>query len=423
MSTLSAVATRTFSALSVRNYRRYFFGQSASQIGTQMQVVAQSWLVFSITGSSTAIGVVLALQNLPVLLLAPYGGLMADRFSKRRLLIVLQSLMGIQALALGLLVVSRSVQLWEIFFLAGVLGLNSCFEIPARQSFVLEMVGRDRLRNAVSLNSTMVNAARTLGPACAGLLIATLGTGPCFLINALSFGAVVYSLASMDPGELNPSQPTLRAPSQLRQGLQYVISQPRLAVPLLMVAIVGTLAWEFQVTLPVLAKQTFDGGAATYGFLTASMGAGAVLGGLMTATRGRTGVQAITVACAVFGTTLLLASASPTLLVAYLTLAGVGYASVSYFSTTSSTLQLESLPSMRGRVMSLWAMAMLGSTPVGGPLIGWVVSVTDARLGLAIGGLACFAAVAIGGVSQRNGGDSKSGSNTSLPALREPANS
>ena len=285
MTGVMAIGRRTFSALAIPNYRRYFFGQSTSLVGTWMQFVAQSWLVFTLTHSPAAIGFVLALQTLPVLFLGPYGGVIADRVNKRRFLILLQSLMGVQALVLGVLVVTHAAMFWEICVLAVILGLNNCFENPSRQAFMLEMVGADHVRNAVSLNSTMVNAARAVGPAVAGLLIATVGVGVCFLINAVSFVAVVYSLASMDPKALRPSPPTRRGKGQLREGLRYVAREPRLWVPLLMATIVGTLAYEFQVTLPVVAKQTFGGNAATYGFLTAAMGFGAVFGGLFTATR------------------------------------------------------------------------------------------------------------------------------------------
>lgn len=396
MSRILSVGRRTFSALSIPNFRRYFFGQSTSLIGTWMQSVAQSWLVFTLTHSATAIGFVLALQTLPVLVLGPYGGVIADRVDKRRLMIVLQTLMGIQALALGLLVVTHVVVFWEICVLAVVLGLNNCFENPARQSFVREMVGGAEVRNAVSLNSTMVNAARAVGPAIAGLLIATVGIGVCFLVNAVSFVAVVYSLVSMDTAALRPSEPTVRARGQLRQGFRYVAGEPRLGVPLLMMAIVGTLAYEFQVTLPVLAKQSFGGNATTYGFLTAAMGVGAVAGGLVTATRGRTGLRPLTLASAAFGVAILCAAFSPVLAVAFVALAAMGWTSVTFLATGNSTLQLQAAPSMRGRVMALWAVAFMGSTPVGGPLIGWVVALAGARIGLGVGGLSCFLAAAIG---------------------------
>lgn len=390
------VARRTFSALSIPNFRRYFYGQTTSLVGTWMQSVAQSWLVFTITHSSTAIGGVLALQTLPVLILGPYAGVIADRVDKRHLMIVLQSFMGVQALVLGVLAVTHVVRFWEVCVLAVVLGLNNTFENPSRQSFVLEMVGPDEVRNAVSLNSTMVNAARAVGPAVAGLLIATVGVGVCFLVNSVSFIAVVYSLVSMDESALKPSKPTERAKGQLREGLRYVARTPRLGVPLLMMGIVGTLAYEFQVTLPVVAKQTFHGGAATYGFLTASMGIGAVVGGLVTATRGRTGLRTLTLAGAMFGIAILVASVAPVLALEFVALGAVGWGSVTFLATGNSTLQLEADPSMRGRVMALWAVAFLGSTPVGGPLIGWIVAVASARVGLAVGGVSCFVAAGLG---------------------------
>ncbi|MGD0286544.1 MAG: MFS transporter [Acidimicrobiales bacterium] len=396
MSRASAIGRRTFSALSVPNYRRYFFGQSVSLVGTWMQTVAQSWLVYTLTHSATALGFVVALQTLPVLVIGPYGGVIADRADKRRLMIVLQSLMGLQALVLGLLAVAHVVRFWELCVLAVVLGLNNTFENPARQSFVLEMVGAGELRNAVSLNSTMVNVARAIGPAIAGLLIATVSESVCFLINAVSFVAVVYSLVSMDTGALSPTEPTGRAKGQLRDGFRYVRREPRLGAPLLMMAIVGMLAYEFQVTLPVVAKQTFHGGSATYGFLTAAMGVGAVLGGLVTAARGRTGLRHFTLAGLMFGVAIGLAAFAPVLAVELVALAAVGWASVTFIATGNTTLQLQAEPTMRGRVMSLWAVAFQGTTPIGGPLIGWVVAMASARIGLGVGAIACFVAAGIG---------------------------
>ena len=396
MSRLFALGRRTFSALSVSNYRRFFFGQSVSLVGTWMQTVAQSWLVYTLTHSATALGFVVALQTLPVLVLGAYGGVIADRVDKRRLMIVLQSLMGLQALVLGLLAVTHVVRFWELCVLAVVLGLNNTFENPARQSFVLEMVGPAELRNAVSLNSTMVNVARAVGPAIAGLLIAGVGEGACFLINALSFGAVVYSLASMDTAALSPTEPTGRAKGQLREGFRYVKGEPRLGVPLLMMVIVGMLAYEFQVTLPVLARQTFHGGSATYGFLTAAMGIGAVLGGLVTAARGRTGLRHFTLAGAVFGIAIGLAALAPVLGAELVALGAVGWASVTFIATGNTTLQLQAEPTMRGRVMSLWAVAFMGTTPVGGPLIGWVIAMASARVGLGVGAVACVVAAGMG---------------------------
>jgi MFS family permease len=401
MNRAAAQVRRTFSALSVPNFRLFFYGQSISLVGTWMQTVAQSWLVYSLTHSSTALGAVVAIQTLPVLLLGPYAGVIADRTDKRRLMVVLQSLMGIQALVLGVLAITHVVTFWEICVLALALGLNNTFENPARQSFVLEMVGGENVRNAVSLNSTMVNAARAVGPAVAGLVIVAAGVGVCFFVNALSFVAVVYSLMSMDKSTLRPSAPVSRAKGQMREGLSYVRHEPRLAIPLLMMGLVGTLAYEFQVSLPVLAKQTFHGGAETYGFLTAFMGAGAVLGGLVTATRGKTGLRALSIAAIVFGVGILATSVAPELALAYVLMALVGWGSVSFLATGNSTLQLGSDPSMRGRVMALWAVAFLGSTPIGGPLIGWVIAQSNARVGLAIGGVSCFLAAGLGFIARQ----------------------
>jgi MFS family permease len=361
-----------------------------------MQSVAQSWLVYTLTHSSTDLGLVVAVQTLPVLVLGPYAGVVADRVDKRRLMVALQSLMGVQALVLGLLTVLNAVTFSEVCVLAAALGLNNTFENPARQSFVLEMVGRGNVRNAVSLNSTMVNAARATGPALAGVIIATAGVGVCFLLNAASFVAVVYSLISMDPKALQSAERATRARGQLREGIRYVSKNANLAVPLLMMALVGTLAYEFQVSLPVVAKQAFHGGAETYGFLTAAMGIGAVGGGLVTATRGKTGLRPLTIAVLGFGLAMLFAALSPALAVEYGALALVGWGSVSFMATGNSTLQLSSSPSMRGRVMSLWAVAFMGSTPVGGPVIGWVISLAGARIGLGVGAAACLLAGALG---------------------------
>jgi MFS family permease len=388
----------TFSSLKVPNYRLYFTGQSISMTGTWMQMTAQAWLVLTLTHSSTLLGLTVALQTIPVLLLGPYGGVVADRSDKRRLMIALQIAMGVQALLLGLLVVSGSARYWEICVLAIVLGLNNAFENSARQSFVREMVGKDELRNAITLNSVTVNAARAVGPAIGGVLIATIGTGACFLLNAASFAAVVASLLMMDKSALRPSRPTPRAKGQLREGLRYARRTPTIAIPLLMMGLVGLLAYEFSVSLPVLAERSFHGGSEAYGFMTAAMGIGAVVGGLFTAARGRTGIRPMILASVGFGVTILVCAFSPFLALAYVALLFAGWASVSFIAIGNSTIQLSSDPSMRGRVLSLWQVAFQGTTPIGGPAIGWVIAVSDPRIGLAVGGVACFAA-AIGGAA------------------------
>jgi MFS family permease len=389
-------ARRTFSSLSNHNYRKYFLGQTTSLIGTWMQMTAQSWLVFTLTHSATDIGLVVALQTLPVLLLGPYGGVVADRVDKRRLMIALQAAMGIQAAILAVLSLTHVVTYLDVCILAIVLGLNNAFENPSRQSFILEMVGPNDIRNAVSLNATMNNVARAVGPAIAGIIIASFGEGWCFALNAVSFVAVVISLMIMDLSILSPSVPTERAKGQLREGFRYIAATPKLLYPLIMMALVGMLAYEFQVTLPVVAGRVFHGSSEVYGAMMASMGVGAVIGGLWSASKGRTGTRAMIRAALLFGVFITFAALSPQIGIEFFALALVGFASVSFLSMTNSTLQLETDPQMRGRVMALWAVAFMGTTPIGGPLIGWITSETNARVGLGVGAASCFVAAAIG---------------------------
>jgi MFS family permease len=389
----------TFAALSVPNYRTYMSGQAISLVGTWMQMTAQSWLVLTLTHSSTVLGIIVALQTLPVLVLGPYGGVVADRVDKLRLMKVLQSMMGVQALILGLLTVTGAVRVWEIGVLAAVLGVNNAFENPARQSFMMEMVGPEHLRNAVSLNSVFVNVARSVGPAVAGILIATVGDGVCFLVNAASFVAVVASLRALDRAALTPSEPSPRARGQLREGLRYVARTPELGAPLLMMAVAGMLAYEFQVTLPVMAKDGLGANAAGFGFMTAAMGVGAVAGGLLVAARGQIGLRRMVGAATALGVAMLLATAAPSLGLELVALALVGGASITFMSTGNATLQLGADPRMRGRVMSLWFVAFQGSTPIGGPLVGWAMAAAGARAGLGIGAITCFAVAAVGGVA------------------------
>ena len=393
---MTRVVRVTFAALSVPNYRRYYAGQSISLIGTWMQMTAQSWLVLTLTHSGTALGVIVALQTLPVLLLGPYGGVIADRVDKRRMMIVLQSAMGVQALALGLLTVTGVVRVWQIGVLAAMLGLNNAFENPARQSFMMELVGPDHLRNAVSLNSVLVNVARSVGPAVAGILIATVGNGICFLANATSFVAVVFSLTTMDGSQLAPVPPTPRAPRQLREGLRYISSTPALAVPLIMMAVAGCLTYEFQVSLPVMADRGLRVGATGFGFMTAAMGVGAVVGGLLVAARGKTGLRPLAISALAFGFALVLAAVAPNLPLELLALAVAGAGSISFMATGNSTLQLNSAPEMRGRVMSLWFVAFQGSTPIGGPVVGATMAALGPRAGLGLGATVALL-VAFGG--------------------------
>jgi MFS family permease len=399
---LDALRRQTFASLTTPNYRRFLGGQAVSMAGTWMQTIAQSWLVLQLTSSATAVGLVVALQTLPILLFGPYAGVVVDRLDKRRLLIGLLMIMGVQALVLGVLTATGTVQLWHVYVLAFLLGTVSSVENPARQTFILELVGPDNLRNAVSLNSVLMNVARAVGPALAGIVIATGGMASCFLLNAVSFAAVIGSLVRLDVAALIPSTPAPRAPGQLREGFAYVRRTPALAVPLLMMALVGCLAFEFQVVLPIVASETFAGDARTYGFLTAAMGAGAVIGGLYMAAWGKTGLWALAVTAAAFGAAMFATALAPTLAMALVGMGLVGAASVAFQSTGNSTLQLASAPHMRGRVMALWAVAFLGSTPIGGPIAGFVSQHLGGRAGLALGAVACLvAAVLTAAVARR----------------------
>lgn len=361
-----------------------------------MQAIGQGWLVLTLTGSGTALGLVTALQFLPVLLLAPVGGVIADRYSKRRILFITQSAAAALALTLAVLVVTGEIRLWMIYILATCYGLTNTVDNPTRQSFVLELVGRDALRNAVTLNSTEINLTRVIGPALAGALIAGFGFAACFFLNSASFVAVLICLFLMRGDELQRTEPVKRLKGQLRQGFSYVRRMPLLRDVLIMMGIIGALTYEFQVSLPLLAKYTFHGSANGYALLTSAMGAGAVLGGLATAGRRRTSPRALAGAALAFGAAVVLASLSPSLPVAVAAMVVVGVCSIGFTSLSNATLQLESAPQMRSRVMSLWTVAFLGSTPVGSPVIGWVGEYGSPRWALAVGGLAALSAAAYG---------------------------
>lgn len=367
-----------------------------------MQTTAQSWLVFTLTHSATDIGFVVALQTVPVLLLGPYGGVVADRVDKRRLMMGLQTCMGLQATTLAVLTLAHVVTYVDVCLLALVLGCNNAFENPARQAFVRDMVGPKDVRNAVGLNSTTNNVARAVGPAIAGVTIALVGEGWCFALNALSFVAVVFSLRSMDTTALKPSQPTARAKGQIREGFRYVASTPALLFPLIMMALVGMLAYEWQVTLPIMAGRVFHDSSEVYGALLGFMGVGAVVGGLWTASRGKTGTRAMVRAALLLGLFMTCEALSPKLWVALPAMSLVGFASVSFLAMANSTLQLEADPQMRGRVMALWAVAFVGTTPIGGPFIGWITSIAGARVGLGVGATSCFTAAFIGWMTLRH---------------------
>jgi MFS family permease len=381
-------ASRTFRALSHRNYRYFFFGQIVSVSGTWMQMVAQAWLVLKLTNSGTALGLVIAAQTLPVLIGGAFGGVIADRFDRRRLLVMTQTAAAGLALTLGILTLTGVVELWMVALLAAGLGGVNLLDIPARQAFIMEMVDREDLTNAISLNSVVMNMGRVVGPAIAGVLIVTIGIGFAFLANAITYAAVILGLLAIRQSELYSTPRAPRTPGQLMEGLRYVWGNPALRTPLLMMALVGTFAYEFQVSLPLLARFTFDVGAGGLGLMNSLMAAGAVIGGLVTAARGRPSAKRLAISAMLFGVSLLLAAITPTFPLLLVVLAGAGAASIFFAAMANTSIQLAASPEMRGRVMALYAVAFMGSTPIGGPIIGFVGQVLDPRAALALGGVA-----------------------------------
>ncbi|GAC1537004.1 MAG: MFS transporter [Acidimicrobiales bacterium] len=387
-------ASGTFRSLRYRNYRLFFFGQMVSLVGTWMQSVALGWLVYTITKSPTQIGFVIAVMFVPTLLGSIHGGLIADRFDKRKVLVCTQSFLAMQALVLAVVTLSGAVTLPVIYVLAIAQGMATTIDNPTRQSFVTEMVGTDDLTNAVGLNSATFNTARILGPAIGGVLIEAVGVGTCFALNAVSFVAVIGGLLLMRGEELFRTAPAQRGKGQLREGIRYVWEEPTLRLVMAMVAVIGTLAFNFTVILPVVARQVFHGNAGTYGLMSATLGVGALGGALVAASRSRPTVRLLGTAAAVFGVMMLADASAPSLPLEIVALALTGAASITFMSAANAAVQLTARPEMRGRVMSIYMLLFLGSTPIGGPIIGWVGEHYGARWSLAIGGVGCLAAAA-----------------------------
>jgi MFS family permease len=381
-----------FRSLRVRNYRLYAGGQLVSLTGTWMQRVAQDWLVLELTNSGTALGIVTALQFLPSLLFGLWGGLLADRYDKRKLLLATQSGLALVALILGVLDVTGIVQYWQVLVLALALGLVSAIDSPVRQSFVVEMVGPDDLTNAVGLNSTIFNSARILGPAVAGVMITAIGTGWAFVANGISSIAVLTGLALMRPAELRPSPAIDRIRGQLRAGLHYVRQRQDLLLTMVLVFVVGTFGLNFQITTALLAKQVFHRSATGYGLLSTALAVGACVGAVL-ATRRRTrpSLLFLLLAATAFGLLEILAGSMPGFGATALMLVLVGLAMLTFTTAANSSVQLGVEATMRGRVMALYLMCFLGGTPIGAPIVGWVANTVGPRWGMIGGGLVCMA--------------------------------
>lgn len=393
-----------FSSLKVRNYRLFFAGQVVSNIGTWMQRIAQDWLVLSLTGSATAVGVTTALQFLPMLLFGLYGGVLVDRLNKRRALLVTQTSMALTGIALALLTLSGHVQVWHVYLAAFAVGLATVVDNPARQSFVSEMVGPDQLQNAVSLNSANFQSARLVGPAVAGLMITGVGTGWAFLFNGLSFVAPLVGLLLMRARELHVVRRAPKGKGQLREGLRYVAGRPDLTWTIIMIGFVGTFGFNFPVYLSAFADDVFHAGAGSYSLFNTLMAVGSLAGALLAARRGTAKLRVMLAAAVAFGGLELVAATAPSLWLFSLLMVPIGMFGMTVNVTANTTVQMGTDPAMRGRVMALYMMVFMGGSPIGAPIAGWITDTYGVRAGLAVGGaIAAAAAIVIGLVLARVG--------------------
>lgn len=396
MTRLGRALHRTFHAVShSRNFRLFFLGQIVSVTGTWVQYVASAWLVLRLTGSGVALGVMSALNFAPVLVLGAWAGVLADRRDKRRILIATQTAFAVLALALWGLVATHVVELWMVYALSLLQGIVTAVDTPARQSFFAEMVSAEHLTNAVSLNSAVMTGTRIVGPAIAGGLIAGVGLDACFLVNGVSYLAVIGGLLAMRPEELHRA-PAPRDGGGLRAGLRYVWETPELRTPLLVMAAIFTFSFNFQVLLPLLARQTFRGEAGTFSSLLALMGVGSLVGALAMARGARPNAVRLMRSAAALGGASVVAGVMPNLWTALVAMVALGFVGIVFMITANTTLQLTARPEMRGRVMALYSVVFLGGTPIGAPIAGWSAEVLGPRWGLALGGLVAVAVGLVG---------------------------
>lgn len=377
-----------FRSLRNHNYRLYASGGVVSNVGTWMQRTAQDWLVLELTnGSATALGITTALQFGPQLLFGLWGGVLADRYPKRWLLVIAQSLMAVLAVTLGLLTVSGAAQVWHVYTMAFLLGLIACVEMPTRQSFVVEMVGRDDLPNAIALNSSSFNLARVVGPALAGVLIYVLGgTGPIFLINSVSFAAVIAGLVLMRRSELHPAERVPRAKGQLREGLRYVLDHRELLMPIMLVAFLSMFVQSFSMSIALMAREVYNTDASSFGVASSSFAVGALIGGLLAARRPRPRTRLLIGGALTFGLFEILAGLAPWYVVYLAVLVPTGIAMITVHTAANATVQLASAPEKRGRVMSIYMLVFTGGASLGAPLIGWIAEFGGPRVGVMIAG-------------------------------------
>ena len=398
-----APATGAFRSLRVPNYRRWYAGSLLSSTGTWMQRTAQSWLVFDelTDHDARAMGLVLALQFLPQLLISPWAGLLADRSDSRRVLLVTQMLMGVLALGLGTLVLSGAATLGRVAAFALALGITTTFSAPVRQTFVASLVGDRDLSNAVALNSTAFNAARLLGPAVAGVLIAQVGTGWVFVVNSLTFLAMITAIARLDQEQLHPRQRATRGPGQIREGFGCVRQRPDLLAVLLTVFLLGTLGLNFAIFLASMTGAAFDLGSRAFGAMNSVLAVGTLLGALLAARRARARLRTLYLGSAAFAVSALLAALAPTPLAFALCLIPLGMASLSMTATANAYVQTTTDQRFRGRVMSLYSAILMGGTPLGAPLVGWIIDALGPRWGMGAAVVAGAAGACVGLVHRR----------------------
>ncbi len=386
---VTAVIGRTFSSVRTsRNFRLYLTGNTVSAIGTWMNFTASAWLVLTLTDSGTALGANIALYFLPVLLLGAYGGVLADRFDKRHILMMTQASYGVVALALWGLVATGLVELWMVYGLSLASGIVTAIDNPSRQSFYIEMVGEEHVRNAVSLNSAAFTGSRVIGPAIAGVLIATVGIATCFLIDGFSYAAVLIALFAMRPAEMHAQKRSTRERGHLSAGLRYVWATDELRRPLLAMAVVFTVSFNFAVFVPLLADRTFHGDAGTFGALSALAGVGSFLGAIVMASRVPVPrMRDLALWSVATGVSLVLSGLAPTLWLAGAAMIPMGFTIMAFMITGNTMLQLNARPEARGRVMALYGIVFLGSTPIGAPIAGVIGEHLGPRVGFVISGV------------------------------------
>ncbi|WP_433887624.1 MFS transporter [Streptomyces sp. CA-111067] len=399
----------SFASLRIRNYRLFSLGQSTSVVGNWMQNIAVGWLTLQLTDSGTLLGVVTGARYLPVLLLGAWGGLVVDRHDCRRLLLLTQVCFALLAALLTLLSWARLLTLPLLVGVVLLVGLTNVFDGPARQSLISELVDQEHLANAVAVNSTLINAAKLLGPGIAGVVIAAMGVTPCFAVDTLSFLAVIASLLALRTSEMHPAEREVRARGQIRAGIDYILRTPALLQPMVMVYVTGILTWEFPVSLPLLTTSVFHTDADGYGAAMAAMGVGAVLGGFAAVRRTRLTHRTLPVSALIWGALISAAALAPNLYTALAVLVFVGAGSITFNSSAKTLIQLGAVPQMRGRVISIWSIGWLGGTVIGAPLVGAVGASWGARSALLVGGLAAAAAgmlpilLSVSGFAERRG--------------------